>query len=293
MPETYHLSVIIASYNSGETIEDCLKSLENQATDKAFEVIVIDSSADTTAKRIEERFPNVNLFAFRERKYCGDARNFGISVAKGNIIAFLDADCTADKNWVNEIIDAHQTPYPAIGGAIANGNPDSYVGWAAYFSEFSRWMPSRCPQWLSDIAGSNMSYKRDTFKRFGSFIGGTYCSDTEYHWRLRRDGYRLRFMPSILIFHHNIDRFNRFIAHEYHHGCSFSMVRTRSQRISLPKRILYVIFSPLIIGKLFCMIALMNLRNRIYLIHFLKALPLVILGLISWTFGECVGYVRG
>lgn len=123
------LSIIIASYNSEKTIESCLKSLENQTTDKDFEVIVVDSSIDSTVKLIEERFPEVNLYRFSERKFPGDARNFGISVSNSKIIAFIDTDCVADINWVDEILRVHERPYPVIGGAIENGNPDSYFGW--------------------------------------------------------------------------------------------------------------------------------------------------------------------
>ncbi len=78
---TPQLSIIIASYNAEKTIESCLESLENQATDKDFEVIVVDSSPDGTAKLIEEKFPDVNLYRFSERKFPGDARNFGISIS--------------------------------------------------------------------------------------------------------------------------------------------------------------------------------------------------------------------
>ncbi|TLD43546.1 MAG: glycosyl transferase, family 2 [Candidatus Jettenia ecosi] len=294
MIEKYPLSVIIASYNSGKTIKDCLKSLEDQVSDKDFEVIIVDSSPDdNTAKFIKERFPRVNVYKFQERKYCGDARNFGISVAKGEVIAFIDADCRADSNWVNEIIKAHQSACVAIGGAIANGNPTSYVGWAAYFCEFSQWMPSLHAKWLRDIAGANMSYKREVFKKYGAFIEGTYCSDTEYHWRLEEKGYRLRFVPSILIFHHNIDNLSKFLIHEYHHGQSFARVRTTSQRFSRLRRFLYVIFSPLITLKLFFKIGFINFKNRVYLLSFLKVLPLFTLGLISWSLGECVSYAKG
>ena len=162
------LSVIIASYNSGKLIKDCLKSLENQKTDKDFEIIVVNSSTDGAAELIKGKFHKVNLFQFTERKYCGDARNFGISVAKGKIIAFIDADCIAHSNWINEILKAHQSSHLAIGGAIANGNPESYVGWAAYLCEFSQWMPDSHTKYLTDIAGANMSYKRKVFKQYGN-----------------------------------------------------------------------------------------------------------------------------
>ncbi len=67
-------------------------------------MIVVDSSKDGTARIVAQQFPNVKLYAFSERKFPGDTRNFGISQAKGEILAFTDADCIIDQNWVNEIL---------------------------------------------------------------------------------------------------------------------------------------------------------------------------------------------
>jgi len=293
MFEKPQLSVIIASYNAERTITACLKSLRNQSTDKSFETIVVDSSTDSTAKIVEERFPEVNLYRFSERKFCGDARNFGISVANGEIIAFIDADCRADKDWVGEILRAHQSPDLAIGGAIANGNPDSYVGWAAYFCEYSQWMPNMHSKPMTDIAGANMSYKRVVFEKYGGFIEGTYCSDTDFHWRLAENGHRLRLVASILIYHSSIDNLGRFLRHEFVHGRFFARVRMKSQKFSNLRRLTYAVFSFFIPLRLFLKIGLNNIKNRIYLYHFLKSLSLLILGLISWSLGEYVGYIGG
>src|SRR4030067_2947134 len=90
IPETPQLSIIIASYNSGNLIERCLESLENQSTDQPFDIIVVDSSSDGMASLIKKRFPHVRLFQFSERKVCGDARNFGFFAARGESIAFMD-----------------------------------------------------------------------------------------------------------------------------------------------------------------------------------------------------------
>lgn len=70
--------------------------------------------------------------------------------------AFIEADCTAERNWVDEILKAHRFPDLAVGGAIANGNPDNYNGWAAYFCKFSQWMPKRPNAWSTDEASANM-----------------------------------------------------------------------------------------------------------------------------------------
>ncbi|HTZ11384.1 MAG TPA: glycosyltransferase [Candidatus Margulisiibacteriota bacterium] len=287
------LSIIIASYNSERTIEGCLDSLRHQDADRDFEIIVIDSSSnDTAAKIVEEKFPEARLYRFSKRKFVGDARNFGISKASGRIIAFVDADCRVAKNWVNEILKNHSSPYLAIGGAIANGNPESYVGWAAYLCEFSQWMPNTAPGWFVDMAGANISYKKDIFGKYGGFIEGTYSSDTEFHWRIGKDGLRIRFIPAILVFHNNIKGLAEFLRHEYYHGRSFARVRANSQGFSGPRRWAYGVCSCFILMKLFLAVTIRNLRNKRDIAHFIKASPLLALGLFSWVSGECAGYIR-
>ncbi len=292
-PSNPQLSVIIASYDSGNLIEGCLESLINQSADQSFEIVVVDSSADGLIQRIKRRFPTVRFYRFPERQFCGAARNFGLSVARGEIIALMDADCKADRNWADQILKAHESSPLAIGGAIANANPKSTIGWASYFCEFSQWMPGSPPRKMADIAGANMSYKRAAFEEYGLFIEGTYSSDTEFHWRLKKNGHFLRFVPSILIFHHNIDQLPKFVRHEFEHGRSFARVRVNAQHFSELRRFVYATFSFLIPLWLLLKIGLRNLINPTYLTHFLKASPLLMLGLISWSLGECAGYLRG
>lgn len=287
------LTVIIVSYNSKRTIEDCLTSLKNQTTVRNFEIIVVDSSTDDTAKLIEERFPEVNLYKFQERKYPESARNIGISVAKGEIVAFIDADCVADRNWVDEILKAHNSSVLALGGAIANGNTDSCVGWAAYFCELSQWMPDKHYKWMEDIAATGMSYKREVFEKYGYFIEGIYCADTEFHWRLQQNGIRLLFVPTIIVYHRYIDNLRVFLMHEYGHGQSFARVRLKAKKFSKLKRFIYVIFLPVIALKLIMKTGLINVKNRVYMQHYLKVLPLLTIGIIFWSIGECVGYAKG
>jgi GT2 family glycosyltransferase len=152
-------------------------------------------------------------------------------------------------------------------------------------------MPGFPSREMTDIAGANMSYKRKAFEEYGLFLEGTYSSDTEFHWRLGRNKYCLRFVPSILVSHHNIDRLGRFLRHEFEHGRSFARIRIHSQDFSEWRRWFYGTFSFLIPGWLFLKIGLRNLRNRIYFRHLLRTWPLLILGLMAWSLGECVGYM--
>jgi GT2 family glycosyltransferase len=287
------LSVIIASYNAKETIAACLDSLRNQKTKRKFEIIIIDSSTDGTAQLIEQNYPEVKLYHFSKKKFCGDARNMGISVAQAGLFAFIDADCVADTTWVEEILKAHESPIPAIGGAIGNANPENYIGWAGYFCEFSQWMPGSQKKWFTDIAGANMSYKKEAFDTHGAFIEGTYCSDTEFHWRLNKSGQRLQFVPSILVSHRNIENLRTLVKHEFWHGRSFARVRIRRHNFRGYKRFLYAALSLVLPIKLFLEVLLRNMRNRKYLTPFICASPAVFLCLVCWSIGECVGYYGG
>lgn len=285
------LSVIIASYNAEKTIEACLRSLKDQEIYKDLEVIVVDSSADDTAGIVKEKFPEVRLHCFFDRKFPGDARNFGVGVSTGEIIAFIDTDCIADTNWVNKILDAHRSPYPAIGGSVANGNPDSYIGWAVYFCEFSQWMPQSQKRLMIEIPTCCLSLKRWAFDRYGPFLEGTYCEDTALNWRLGNDGYQPLFIPSIMVFHTNLVTLRGFIKKELVHGKFFAKVRVKEKEFSILNRTAFAMISPLLPFLLFFRIIKRVMLSKRYLKQFTFVSPLIFLGLIMWSFGEFLGYL--
>ena len=287
------VSVIIASYNAATTIGDTLESLDRQTARRQCEIIVVDSSTDGTAGLVKKLFPDTRLLEFSSRKYCGDARNAGIRVARGRIMAMTDADCIAGPSWVENIIRAHEDPHPVVGGAIACGNPESYVGWGAYFTEFSQWQPSRSPRFVEDMAGANISYKKGVFEAHGTFIEGMYCSDTEFHWRFAGEGHGIRFDPSIVVFHRNLDRLGRFLRHELSHGMSFARMRCRAMSFSFARRALYALLSPLIFLKLLARNAIRSLLFGAYRVSYVKALPVTVLGILCWVAGEAAGYALG
>ena len=110
---TIKTSVIIPTYNEEKVIENCLQSLTKQ-TYKPLEIIVVDDgSKDKTVNIIEnlklkimhsQELKSENLKLFRqEHKGPGPARNFGAQHAKGEILVFIDADMTFDKNFIKDL----------------------------------------------------------------------------------------------------------------------------------------------------------------------------------------------
>ena len=285
------ISVIIASYNSSKTIKKTLNSLIKQKDAENYEIIVVDSSTDNTAKIISRQFPGVRLYTFTERLFPGSARNFGVAQAKGTILAFTDADCIVGENWIHEIIKAHNENTHIVGGVIRNGNPESYVGWGHYFCEFSQWMPGSKERLMDEIPTGCLSFKRWVFDKYGPFLDDTYCSDTAFHWKLREDGYKSLLIPTIYISHSNIINLFKFLRKQSFHGRSFAKVRVNQKKFSNTERLIYAFISPILPIILFYRISTRVLKNRIYLKRYIFSLPIVILGLVMWSFGEFQGYL--
>jgi len=88
-------SIIIPAYNAEKYIERAINSVLNQ-TFQDFEIIVInDASVDNTAELVEnlaKKNKKIKLINLKENKGQGAARNIGIKKARGEFIAFLDAD---------------------------------------------------------------------------------------------------------------------------------------------------------------------------------------------------------
>ena len=286
------ISVIIPSYDARATVEACLRSLEAQEGCPPFEVIFVDSSRDGTADLVAARFPAVRLERRPGRVFPGDACNIGVSLARGEMLAFTGADCRADPGWLAEIARAHEDGDALIGGVIDNGNPESYVGWAYCVCTLSPWRPGSPAGEMAEIPTGCLSVKRKAFEAYGPFLEGTFSSDTVFNWRAAAAGHRPRFVPSIRVWHDNVTSVAEFVERRVGRGRAFARVRVAEGRFSTARRLALAALSPLLPALLLGRMVRRFLGNRTYVRQLLLASPLVVVGLASWSLGEMVGYLR-
>ena len=110
------VSVIIPCYQSAHTITAVLAGIQRQQFNHPYEIIVVNSSADATEKIIKAQFSSVKLIQLHHRTLAAAARNIGAGHAKGEILAFLDADCLVSDNWLNIAMDSISSSYCSLGG---------------------------------------------------------------------------------------------------------------------------------------------------------------------------------
>lgn len=94
------ISVVIPAYNEEKRLPECLDAL-TEGSEQPYEVIVADgNSTDRTAAIAKARGA---IVIENPKGHAAGGRNAGIKRAKGDVIAFLDADCIPDKDWLKEI----------------------------------------------------------------------------------------------------------------------------------------------------------------------------------------------
>ena len=95
------ISIIIPAYNEEKYIGCCLESLSKQ-TFSDFEVVVVDDGSTDKTREIVGKFKRVKLIN-GEHKGPGFSRNLGAKQANGEILVFVDADMTFDKDYIRNL----------------------------------------------------------------------------------------------------------------------------------------------------------------------------------------------
>ena len=88
------ISVIIPIYNTQKYLKKCIDSVESQSYNNVEIILVNDGSTDSSEKIIQpylQRYENIKYYK-KENGGLSDARNFGIDIAQGKFITFIDSD---------------------------------------------------------------------------------------------------------------------------------------------------------------------------------------------------------
>jgi glycosyltransferase involved in cell wall biosynthesis len=284
------LSVVVASHNARATIEECLSALLAQQHDGVGDIVVVDNSTDGTAEIIRSRFPGIKLLVEPHSALIPELWTVGIRQTSGGVVAITTAHCIPRRDWLSQIRKVHGEPVPAIGGAIENDKSAGLVDWAIYFCRYSHYMLPFPQGFALEIAGDNASYKREYLDRFQHVWRDGFW-EPAVHAELKKAGYRLLLEPSIVINHKKSFGFWSFMKQRFQHGIKFG--EERASRFSIPKRLLYLILSPVIPLIFLVRITRQVVRRRRHSRKLLEAFPILLLFLLAWTFGEVTGYLRG
>ena len=118
------VSIIVAAYNSQDTIEECLKSiLALNYPAGFFEVIVMDGGSKDATVKIAEQFP-IKVVSIRLNAPA--AYNYAMKIAAYPILGFIDADAKVEAEWLNKLAPHLSEPKVAgVSGSIETWNREN------------------------------------------------------------------------------------------------------------------------------------------------------------------------
>jgi glycosyltransferase involved in cell wall biosynthesis len=122
LPLPLDVSVVVPVLNGAETIGATLTALANQAgAPRAGEIIVVDNGSTDGTPALVRRF-DVTLLTESKRGPSA-ARNRGLAHARGEVVAFLDADTLPTRRWLAEL----GAPFADANVLVVGGETVDYI----------------------------------------------------------------------------------------------------------------------------------------------------------------------
>ncbi|HWX15996.1 MAG TPA: glycosyltransferase, partial [Chthoniobacterales bacterium] len=226
LPRAPFVSVIVCSYNGGQTLAACLDSL-SKLNYPDYEVILVDDGSTDDTAYIAAQFPRVRYI---HQSNCGlsHARNTGAVAAKGEVFAYTDSDCMADVDWLYYLIRTLVSDeYAGVGGP--NVTPPAQ-NWVQACVAAAPGGPSHVL--LTDtiaehIPGCNMAFYRWAFENIGGFDAEYRKAgdDVDFCWRLQQAGCVIAFSPTAIVWHHRRFTLRAFLKQQDGYGEAESLLR--------------------------------------------------------------------
>lgn len=227
MPDSPIISVVIATFNRKHLLAGCLDSLANQVSASGlFELIVVnDGSTDDTASYLDTFSATVAFpvkVCHQANSGVAAARNQGIALASGDVIAFTDDDCLLRADWIASLVRLWQLAADDVGGI--GGLLDTVCDTDSLLADYLRFIDefnhlpvitplavrprhiSRCDgtEQVAYLRTSNASFRVAALRKVGSFNeafrrpGG---EDPDLSYRILAAGYRLVCSAELRVMH--------------------------------------------------------------------------------------------
>lgn len=255
------ITVGIVAKNEEEHIEETLKSIIRQDLNQSrYEIIVVDGNSDDKTREISESVlsgANIKYKVLNEKDFgfyglCF-ARNLVIDNSSNNsrYIAYTDADCIVDENWLKTLYQNIESTGDEIAGAggprliaptddkkelVINNFLVSFIA-SGGNPAFSK----RDVKYLESIPNYNSIYKKGVIKEFRYDDSLIMSDDNEINFRLKKAGYNFIYVPGAKIYHRETNSLSQFARNMKSYGVNITNT-IRKHKLFKIKPVISVIF---------------------------------------------------
>lgn len=190
------VTVIIPTCNDWPRLAAGLEALRAQTLDRSrYEIVVVDNAKTASNP---PALPEGVLYLHWPNGYSYSARNAGVQVARGRVLAFTDSDCLPARDWLEQGLAALDT-------GVCGGRIDTFsrTGNAAaqYDAHFALRQDLNIRRHRFSVT-ANLFVTREVFDAVGPFVDNSPSSaDREWCLRAHRAGHPVRYASEALVRH--------------------------------------------------------------------------------------------
>ena len=230
MRKIHNISIITPTYNRADELEFLINSISNQTIDLSnIELIISDDGSDDDTESVirswKEKVDFNILYINQKNKGPGAARNHGLENSSGDLIFFIDSDCEAHNTWIEIIIkEYNQNEFDACGGPDGAKNDFTLLQKAIDFSMTSflttggirghnqRMIAKFYPR------THNMCITKEVYDSIGGFGSLRHGQDIEFSNRIKKAGFKIRFIKDALVYHRRRTSLKQFVKQVFNWG---------------------------------------------------------------------------
>lgn len=261
------VSIIIPVKDREEELGACLASLDQlDYPRERYEIIVVDDGSSDASAEVARRSGAAVLPSGGSGRGPAAARNCGAEMASGEILAFIDSDCTASTSWLRELVDAFDDPQVAAVGGLVDGmyRASALDRYEAAMSSLSLGKQERSGQGGDDtfyLPSCNLLVRRTAFAQVGAFRSAMCVGeDVDLTWRLRDAGGRIVYRPRGRVWHAHRNELPAFLKRRFQYGTSEGLLQSLH-----PARRKKMAFPPLVCAVLGCAAAALTGAGLLWL----------------------------
>jgi mycofactocin system glycosyltransferase len=226
------VSIVIPVKDRAGELKRCLTSLSSLSYPKEkLQVIVVDDGSSDESPMVAQQFRTLLVPSGGIGRGPAAARNVGASMATGEILAFIDSDCTASKEWLRDLIPAFNNPaMAAVGGQVDGMCTESPVDrYETAMSSLSLGSRERVGSGGSDtfyLPSCNLLVRSSAFRNAGGFKDEMHVGeDVDLTWRLRDQGWTISYLPAGNVLHEHRSSLRSFMSRRFDYGTSEGMLQ--------------------------------------------------------------------
>jgi len=196
----YTVSFVVPAYNEEKTIGETLKHIFDIDYDITEVIVVNDGSTDKTKEVLAElskKYPKLRVI--NNKKNYGRAaiaQNMGLKVAKGEIIAIVDADSYPAKDSLKKMVGFFEDPkVGSVTCSILVRNPTTFIEKLQSLEYKVISLSRKLLDYVQGIyvtPGPLALYKKEVLESIGGFDEKNMTQDIEATWHLVHDGWYVK-----------------------------------------------------------------------------------------------------